>query len=159
MSQVVSTVIVPPGPVVRTTIDGGGVASTTISNPAITSTILGVPGPSGADDATLPIVLENSTITTQNATGAVALNPTTNNRFDLTLTGNTTLSVTADFLGSSIMLRVGASAYTITWSVTGLKWPNGTAPTLPTTSGRYMLIALVRWGTNDWTGTATPEIY
>lgn len=130
-----------------------------LSNENVEIVTIGVQGPSGADDATLPIVLENSTITTQNATGAVALNPTTNNRFDLTLTGDTTLSVTSSFLGSSIMLRVGASAYSITWSVTGLKWPAGTAPTLPTTSGRYMLIALVRWGTNDWTGTATPEIY
>jgi hypothetical protein len=97
---------------------------------------------------------------TLTTTGAVSIDPSTGTRFILSLTGNVTLSVTGDVEGSSFTLRVNgqSSGYTVTWSITGLKWATNAAPTLPTVSGQFLLLTFIRWGTNDWSG-AISEVF
>jgi len=91
--------------------------------------------------------------------GAVSADLSVNNQFTLTATGNVTLTVANSATGSAFAVLVSASAYTVTWSLTGLVWAGGAAPTLPTTAGRYMIVAFKRYLSGVWVGVASPECY
>ena len=121
-----------------------------LTNPAAARTNVG---------AILPTILTDDSVTTLGTTGAVAVAVNTKAIYDLTPTGNVTLTITGDSRGSATTIRVNASAFLITWSITGLKWLGGSAPTLPTIAGRSMLIAIKRFGTADWVGIASSEIF
>jgi len=112
-----------------------------------------------APAAMLSTILTDSDVTALGTSGAVAVDASAHAVYDVTPTGNITLTITNDSRGSAVTIRVNASAFTITWSITGLKWVGGAAPTLPTTAGRSMLISLKRFGTNDWIGIASEEAY
>jgi hypothetical protein len=93
-------------------------------------------------------------------TGSVSITPASNTAFILSLTGNVTLSVTSDQDGSRFVLYVRgqASGYTITWFA-GIKWSAGAAPTIPTVSGRVLLIVFTRLASGEWVGLISEECY
>jgi hypothetical protein len=93
-------------------------------------------------------------------TGSVSITPASNTAFVLSLTGNVTLSVTGDQDGSrfGLYIRGQASGYTITWFA-GIKWSAGAAPTIPTVSGRVLLIVFTRLASGEWVGLISEECY
>ena len=114
--------------------------------------------------ATFPVsalsqIISAAAPTALGTSGAVSADLSVNNQFTLTATGNVTLSVTNSSTGSGFTVLVAASAFTVTWSLTGLVWSGGAAPTLPTTAGRYMIVAFKRYLSGVWVGVASPECY
>lgn len=91
-----------------------------------------------ADILALVAVLE-LTVTLPNASGAVALDLSKGSLFDLTLTGNTTLSITnppefnpGETLALVVRIRQGTTARTLAW-FPGISWLTvaGAAPSAP----------------------------
>lgn len=109
--------------------------------------------------ARLPTILTDDGVTTLASSGAVAVDASAKAVYDLNPTGNVTLSVTNSVNGSAVSIRIGASAFSITWSITGLIWVGGSTPTLPTATGRKIIVALKRFASNDWVGMVTGEAY
>ncbi len=77
-------------------------------------------------------------VTNTTTTGAIALNLTNGNVFNLTLTGNTTFTFTGATSGkacafSVYMTQDSTGSRAVTWPT--VKWAGGTAPTLTTTAG------------------------
>lgn len=79
----------------------------------------------------------------------------------LSLTNNVTLALSneADGRRFTLFVRGQGSGYTITWSISGLKWPGGAAPTIPTTSGRVLPISFIRLASGEWLGIPGTECY
>lgn len=89
--------------------------------------------------AILPTIITDEAVTALGTSGAVAINAALHAVYQVTPVGNITFTVTNDSVGSAITIRVNASAFLITWSITGLKWVGGSAPTLPTVAGYSLL--------------------
>lgn len=76
------------------------------------------------------------TVTNATATGAVTLDLSLGNIFDLTLTGNTTLSITnaptlsGETHSFTVRVRQGATAYSLTW-FSGITWLAASTPDTP----------------------------
>ena len=60
--------------------------------------------------------------------GAVTIDRSGGERFDLTPTGAVTLAVANDLDNDAFQVRVRGSAFAVTWFA-GIKWPGGVAPT------------------------------
>jgi hypothetical protein len=104
---------------------------------------------------------KEGTATNAAATGAINLDCSKANNFDLTLTGNLTPSFTnvpADTgVAFSITLKITQDATgsrTITWPA-AVKWPSGVAPTLTTTAAKTDFIGLTTYNNGTtWYGFA-----
>lgn len=94
--------------------------------------------------SSLTAIVAAATPTALGTSGAVVADLAVNNQFTLAPTGGVTLSVSNSVVGSSLVIVVDPSAYAITWGITGLVWVGGSAPTLPTTAGHYLLVAMKR---------------
>ena len=73
-----------------------------------------------------------------------------------TLTGNCTFTMpgtAAVHTGRGITLRLNTGSGSFTASFTGVKWPNGVAPTVTTTASRFDIFCFFSDGTN-WYGSA-----
>jgi len=99
-------------------------------------------------------------LTTLATTGSVVINCSTTVGAILSLTGNVTLSTTNDVNGTrlAIWIRGQSSGFTITWW-SGIKWPGGVAPTLPTVTGRIITVVLIRVTSGEWDGSYSAEKY
>ncbi len=143
----------------------------TISNNETAATMLGRRGGSAGDteEVTLGGFSEMSTaaafkprgpLTNTTANGATTIALATSNRHVLTLTASATLTLTGDNDGDSFVLwvRGQASGFTLTfWS--GVKWVGGSAPTIPTSSGRVMTITFTRLASGEYIGAPVPEAF
>jgi hypothetical protein len=83
-----------------------------------------------------------------NSGTSIALNFTSYPAQKLSLTGNCTATISGLSSGQAYVLRVvqGSGSYTLTLS--GVKWPGGTAPVISTASGAIDIINLYSDGTN-----------
>ena len=90
--------------------------------------------------------------------GAVTIDLAVSNEFGLSPTAAVTLSVTNDYNGAAIFLRVTASAFTVTWPGT-VKWAGGVAPTLPTVAGHVVSVTLKRESAGNFDGFVSPEMF
>ena len=90
--------------------------------------------------------------------GAVSLDRAVSNEFSLAATAAVTLSVTNDYDGAILSLRVAASAFAVTWPG-AVKWGGGVAPTLPTVAGHVLYVTLKRVSAGNYDGFASPEMY
>jgi len=108
-------------------------------------------------NSTWGLKLSERTIVNGAATGDVALD-LTNGVFNLTLSGNVTLSLsniptlTSETLAILIKITQGSTAYLMTW-FSGITWltPGATAPTLPTANNSTEYLLTTVNGTT-WTG-------
>lgn len=96
-----------------------------------------------------------------NAVAASAIDCALGNAFSKTISANTTLTV-ANVPASGSCYRMileltNGGAYAVTWW-SGVKWANGTAPTL-TTSGRDMLAFFTRDGGATWSGSVIGKAF
>lgn len=101
------------------------------------------------------------TLTTTGTSGTVTLDCAADNpTFVLSLTNNVTLALSneADGRRFTLIVRGQASGYTITW-FSGVKWPGGVAPTIPTVSGRLLFISFIRLASGEWAGNTGTELY
>jgi hypothetical protein len=88
-----------------------------------------------------------------NSSTAVTIDLSTGAAQKLTLTGNTTITLTNPVMGGTYVFKIltGAGSFTVTWPAT-VKWPAGTAPTITTTASRADLVSLY-WDGTDYFGT------
>jgi hypothetical protein len=100
----------------------------------------------------------SETVATANSTSAYAVNLTTGNIFNLTLTANCTITFTnppATGKAGSVTLILtqdGVGTRTISWPAS-VKWPGGTAPTLSVSSASVDIIQLLTIdGGTTWRG-------
>lgn len=91
---------------------------------------------------------------TQVAVPAADINLNSANYFSRTVTGNITFAVSnipsSSVVASFILDLTNGGAFTVTW-FGGVKWANGTAPTL-TAAGRDVLGFFTYDGGTTWTG-------
>lgn len=98
------------------------------------------------------------TVSTQNATGNFAIDLANGNVFNLTLTGNVTLSVTGATSGKACSFTLylkqdGTGSRTVTWP-TGRRWAGGTAPTLSTAANAVDIVVFESLdGGTTWFGS------
>ena len=101
------------------------------------------------------------TLTTTATSGTVTIDCSAADiTYVLSLTNNVTLALSneADGRRFTLFVRGQASGYTVTW-FSGLKWPGGAAPTIPTTSGRVLPISFIRLASGEWLGIPGTECY
>jgi hypothetical protein len=143
----------------------------TISNGQTASTLLGRRGGSPGDTEEVALggfsemtagaaVKPRGPLTNTTANGVTTVALATSNRHVLTLTANATLSLTGDSDGDSfvIWVRGQASGYTLGWW-SGIKWVQGSPPTIPTIAGRVMAIGFTRLASGEYWASAAPEAY
>jgi len=84
-----------------------------------------------------------------NSSTAVTIDLSTGSAQKVTLTGNTTFTLTNPQTGGAYVIRIatGAGSFTVTWPGT-VKWSGGTAPTITATASKVDLINLY------WDGTS-----
>lgn len=85
-----------------------------------------------------------------NFTGAKTVNWDNGNNQKITLTGNSTLTLSNPVTGTWYQLRIvqdATGSRTVTWPA-NVKWMSGTTPTLTTTASRTDILALFYNGTN-----------
>ncbi len=88
-----------------------------------------------------------------NSSTAVTIDLSTGSVQKLTLTGNTTITLTNPVTGGTYVFRIltGAGSFAVTWPGT-VKWPSGTAPVITTAASKMDLISLL-WDGTDYYGT------
>lgn len=65
----------------------------------------------------------------------------------VTMTGSCTFTMPTATAGKSFALIINTGAGSFTGTFTGVKWPNGTAPTLTATASRWDILSFVSDGT------------
>jgi hypothetical protein len=123
----------PSGTVVGTT-DTQTLSAKTFTNPTVNNYTEGVVA-IGNSGTSKTIDLTNGTVQT------------------VTMTGNCTFTMPTATAGKSFILIVSTGAGSFTGTFTGVKYINGTAPTLTTTASRWDILTFFSDGTN-WYGTA-----
>ena len=91
----------------------------------------------------IPAVQSYSTPYTTSASGSLTLNLSNNNKFEVALTGNVTLTLSGGNNGQSFQIEFiqgGSGSYTVTYATT-VKWANKTQPTLTTAVGGIDLLS------------------
>ena len=86
--------------------------------------------------------------------GTVTFDLNLSDKHTLTLGGNRTLAVSNDAVGQqfTILLKQdGTGSRTVTWW-SGIKWPNGVAPTLTTTADKEDIFTFLKMGSGDYRG-------
>lgn len=123
----------PTGDVVGTT-DSQSLSNKTFTNPTVTNYVESVVA-IGNSGTSKTLDLTNGTVQT------------------VTMTGNCTFTMPTASAGKSFILIVSTGAGSFTGTFTGVKYINGTAPTLTTTASRWDILTFFSDGTN-WYGTA-----
>lgn len=109
--------------------------------------------------------LTNPTVTnytetqnTANTGTAITISLTDGTVENLTLTGNTTITMPTAGAGKSfiVYLKTGSGGYSVTWST--VKWPAATAPTVTSTASKMDIFSFFSDGTN-WYGTTVGQNY
>jgi len=128
-----ATKAAPSGTVVGTT-DTQELSGKTLTNPIVTNyveTLYAI----GNSSTAVTIDLANGTVQT------------------VTMTDNCTFTMPTATAGKSFILIVSTGAGSFTGTFTGVKYINGTAPTITTTASRWDILTFFSDGTN-WYGTA-----
>lgn len=115
----------------------------TLTTPALTN-------PAVTNYTETPFVANTSTaLTVDLANGTVQI---------LTLTGNATITMPTATSGKSfiVLLKTGAGSFTCAF--TGVKWTNGTAPTVTATASKQDIYSFFADGTN-WYGVVVGQNY
>lgn len=127
-------------PTVLTT--NGTLTTPTITNPTITN--------------------YTETAYTANSSTAITLSLDNGTIQIITLTGNCTITLPAVAAGKSftVILRMGAGGFTVTWASTGSVhyWPNNITPTITGTASKTDIFTFVSNGTY-WFGTTAGQAY
>ncbi len=84
------------------------------------------------------------------ANNIAVFNLTVNNRFSVSLSGNTTFVVMGDLGGQPIMIRIVSNGNTVNWW-SGITWSGGAVPAL-TPGGKADWVYLQRTGDNTYDG-------
>jgi hypothetical protein len=86
--------------------------------------------------------------------GTVTFDMNVSDKHTLTLGGNRTLAVSNDVTGQQftvLLKQDGTGSRTVTWW-SGIKWPNGVAPTLTTTADKEDVFTFLKMGSGDYRG-------
>lgn len=113
--------------------------------------------------------LVNPTITnyseavyTANSSTAITLSLANGTMQIITLTGNCTITLPPVSAGKSftVLLKMGAGGYTVTWASTGSVhyWPNNITPTITGTASKRDIFTFLSDGTY-WFGTTAGQAY
>ena len=84
----------------------------------------------------------------------ISLDCATSNAFNVTLTGNATLALANEASANVFMISITQDAVgsrTVTWFA-GIRWVNGTVPTLTTTASKRDTFGFVRTGVGTYDG-------
>lgn len=97
----------------------------------------------------------NESVTTANTGTSYAIDLSTANMFELTLTGDVTFSITSTgSAGNSFVVYLeqdGTGGRTITWPAS-VEWPDGSAPSAPSDTGNLELSFVSPDGGTTWRG-------
>lgn len=86
--------------------------------------------------------------------GTVTFDMNLSDKHTLTLGGNRTLAVSNDAVGQQftvLLKQDGTGSRTVTWW-SGIKWPNGVAPTLTPTADKEDIFTFLKMGSGDYRG-------
>lgn len=95
--------------------------------------------------------------TTLGSSGAVTLDRSKGETFEITPTAAVTLTVSNDLDNDAFQVRVMASAFGVTWFA-GCKWPGGTPPTPPTAAGHRTVYGFRRRASGDYDTFTSAEM-
>jgi hypothetical protein len=127
-----------------------GVGGTvTLTGPASGSTFATI-GPLAYTNGTINYTLTPAELSNGSSGSALTLNLSNGAAQSVTLSANTTFTLSNAIAGGSYVIRIiqGSGSYTVTWAGSNVFWPGGFAPVITTTAGFVDLINFYFDGTN-----------